>query len=323
MNIYKKYQDELTYPQKTALEGEIAYAVATSNHDEDIVYKMYAILSTVPKEYYLFVLGSFHEMCELPDEIYTRIRNELTYGEVPLWIWKNKCIADLTESMKLSAQASANLSANMYTIKKKILESAFVLFCRKTSIILKEPIIELCQEILENNKLDFLYSACTFLIQELSELPKRKASRKLLQEVMTCTIDIRDILSFSIEYETLKPKNKGKIKSKPSKKEGNVLKEVFEFSCDDFKTSEEIQEEIQKKTQEIFNSLLILPISKKEKKKTTFIVKKYFNGSKSGTALKTFSTKQEAENFIKDILEKFPDLKNTCTFVIEHGILNN
>lgn len=308
MRKYTEYSENLTYLQKAALEGEIAFSIATTNHDADLIYRIYSILITVPKNYYSYVLSCFRELCELPEEVFFKIRSEITADNVPLWIWRNKCIADLKESLKLSVQNHSDVSANFKKIRKKLLESAFILFCRKTSMIHGTPVIELCDEILNDNSLEFLHVACSYIKKEIEITTEPRLTKKLLKQIMTSCFDIRDILSFSIEYEEFKKHIKENAKEDEKGK-----KEKKKSSLEESESFDEI-------IQTFFNAVTSV---KKPQENIQYVVRKVFKGSGKGTVLKTFDTKSEAEDFIAGIMEQFPDLKSTCTFIIEQGKLRS
>ena len=98
---------ELTYAQKLALDGEIAYAIATSNHDDEVLYRMYSVLATIPKDLYNFVLDAFERLSDISQEKIDRVRAELALGKVPLWIWENTPFPRPTSYIDTSVLSSA------------------------------------------------------------------------------------------------------------------------------------------------------------------------------------------------------------------------
>ena len=308
MNNYPNYQDKLTYTQKVALEGEVSFIIATSNHDEDIAYRIYTTLNSVPADLYPFLLGCFRKMCDLPDELFIKIRNEINLNNVPLWLWRNKCIADLKESIKLATRTGADLSANPKTLRKKLLESSFILFTKKVACVYPQAAIDLCRDITETEELEFLHTACMVLAQELSNLKtNKKPTKKILNTVMSTCIDLREFLCFSVEYQ--------------ENKRNGIPEEQEEPSEESEMSAEEVIKEMDNLIQSFFDAVPKKTVIQQPEQDTLFIVKKYFKGSKSNTVLRTFKTKKEAESFVKEILEQFPDLERTCTFVIEHGVI--
>lgn len=326
MNNYPDYREKLTYSQQLALEGEIAQVVATSNHNEDLVYRLYSILSTVPKKYYSFILSCFRNLCDLPESTFFKVRNEVVFGKIPMWIWQDKCLSDLKENLRSATRGGVNVDANIPEAKRKIIESAFMLFCRKIAMALPEEATNLCNLVLEESTLSPLHKACTLIIPEIQNFPKNKTTKKAQLAVFDTLFDVRDTLCFKLEYDDEnEPKKKSQKETTRVKHQVNkevvVRKEISEELPEDLPTLEDIMQGINDITQTFFDAV---PQSYAEKampqQNKLYIVKKYFKGSGCSTVLKTFTTKAEAENYIKEILQGYPELKKTCTFVIEHQI---
>ena len=312
---YENYQENLTYIQKTALEGEIALLVASSGNDAEIIYKMYLTLASVPKEFYSIVLSCFRNLCDFPEDTFIRVRNEVTLGSVPLWIWRNKCIADLRDSLKFSAQGSVELGANTKKSRLKLVESAFILFCKKVAFLHPAPVIKLCSEISEHNELEFLHTACFLIIRDLSKIAsKKKLTKRLAQAIMECNFDIRELLSFAVEY------NQPKRKNAKNYMNSSIIDNVCEGEIPEEFNREEEPEKPSDAIDSI-ESLVQAAFSSLQSTQERFIVKKVFKGSKQETVLNSFPTRIEAEKFVRQLIATCPDLNKTCSFVIEHGVL--
>lgn len=319
--------NNLTYLQKVALDGEIAFAIATSNHDDEVILRMYSILTSVEKEEYPYILDSFEELSNIPVEKIQRVRAEIALGRVPVWIWENKVISDLKECIKLSDSNpnQSSTSANQKTLKFKLIESAFIFFIRKITMLSPYISKNTCLRVLNENDLRCLHQACSYLLEEIKEFPleirvTKETFKKLLEE----HFDLRDTLSYKIETKALnmllaQEKNKNQIKTtthenfkiksikniedkKPVVEQKNTFEAAF---------NELIQ------TDEIFQAIFQTKNTQKPKE---YIVKKIFKSSGKEATLETFRTKKEAESFIKDIITNMPELLQTCTFVIEHQI---
>lgn len=311
-----KQKKELTFSQQVALDGEIAYAIATSSHDDEVIYRMYSVLLTVPKELYGFVLESFTRLSEIPEEKIMRVRSEITLGKVPIWIWENKCISDLKECIKYSTQNQniSSITANPKTLRIRLIESALIFFVRRTAMLSPQAAYNLCIRILDERSLKCLEKVCTYLIGELSELPmKSKVSKETLQKIMENNFDLRETLSFKLEIKALDIlDNKEDLTKKSNKVSFKIKDEVIKAILEAAGGAEEAENPIE--------TLITATLQNEQTENTDFVVKKIFNGSKKVTTLETFKTREEAENFIKTILSNMPELSQTCTFVIEHQI---
>ena len=308
-------KDNLTFLQKAALDGEIAFAIATSNHNDEVLFRMYSILSSVEKNLYSYVLESFEEMGNLPEDKIQRVRAELALNKVPVWIWENKCVSDIKECIKISEQTAnqSSITADQKKLKMKIVTSAFIFFTRKIAMLSTKVAHDFCIHIMNERGLESLNSACTYLLNELEELQSdKKITKELFKKLLDEHFDIRETLSYRIETKALLMMNKNeenlKYESKNNSKEQNRSTEknteVINF------TNQMI------KAEEILSSLL----NPKSKDSTDYVVKKVFYGSNKVTTLETFKSKAEAEEFIEDIIKNMPELLQTCTFIIEHQI---
>ena len=93
--------DNLTQLQKIAIEGEVAQALYTAIHDEDVLYRLYVILKKTPKELGYYVLEVMRNLTSIKEEKLYKVIAEVSSDEFPLWIWINKVIADIKFSLGL------------------------------------------------------------------------------------------------------------------------------------------------------------------------------------------------------------------------------
>ena len=315
-------KNDLTYLQKVALDGEIAFAIATSNHDDEVLFRMYSILTSVDDDIYPYVLDCFEELSNIPVEKIQRVRAEIALGKVPMWIWENKTVSDLKECIKLAdpATSMSSTSADNKMLKLKLVESAFIFFIRKVAMLSAQASKSICLKILEEPKLECLFQACSCMLQEIEELPmNKKVSKETFKKLMEEHFDMRDTLSYKLETKALNMLIR-------SEKEEAKRKPKVELNKESFKNEE--MPERQKSFEEIFNEFLaeddvfqaIFQQANSFEEPKEYIVKKIFKSSGKATTLETFKTKREAESFIKDIITNMPELLQTCTFVIEHQI---
>lgn len=304
---------ELTYAQKIALDGEISYAIATSNHDDEVLYRMYSILLTIPRDLYRHVLESFVRLSNIPEEKIQRVRAEIALGKVPLWIWENKCISDLKECIKYSGQAlnQSSITANQKLLRINLVKSALIFFIRKIAMLAAKPAYNLCLKILDEPELEQLQEICTFLLHDLSELDLTdKINKSTLMQVIESNFDLRETLSLKLEIKAMEMMDRSEKSDKPDKPPVND--EILNAILGKVRGTKETTKSIE--------DLINTAFSSDEEEPTAYVVKKIFNGSGKSATLETFNSKKEAEEFIKDILTNMPELSQTCTFVIEHQI---
>lgn len=307
--------DNLTNLQRVAIRGEAAYAVSTATHDAEIKYRIYSILKEVEEEYKLFLIEAFKEAVTFSDGIVDRLYLETLTDKVPVWLWVEKAIADMKESLILTEVTSVSrASVNKVEERKKIIESAFMNFARKALMTNVEASEQLFNEILDDNGLSFLHTSCFYLKSSCEEMrDSGTVQDKVPEELMECHFDIRDMLSLRIETEALELLNNDKteLKFKPKKK---VIKKTEKINISPDMTEDEIKELVSQKMMSLF--LEDFEEDKPKKKQFKYVVNKVFNNTQISTTIRVCDTKEEAEEFIKRIKREYPELQNTCEFFI-------
>lgn len=323
----------LTHLQKKALEGEIAYILGTSPHNAEIKFRTYILLSELnedDKPIALEIIKSLVKIDESEiDKLYLEAINPDT---VPLWLWIEKSIADIKEALSFSENYSrSDVKLDKKDCRKKIIESSFILFARKALIVSPTAAYELCKEIINTKELEFLEASCFYIMQTCQEFLREKEETIIDSNIMNCLFDFRERLSYKIENQSLS------LYSKPSDmkipvpfdefikkfvesdncivenlnpKETDTEIEIHHFNI---KGLEEITTIINKEMQKQLNK----NTCKKSVKNPTYIVKKVFNNAQNqDIVLKECKTRQEGEQFIKEINKEFPELLRTCSFTI-------
>lgn len=307
----------LTNLQEVAINGEIASIISTSVHNADIKYRIYYILKEIDEELKPFFMNGFKNIVTFNDNIIDQIYLETLHGTVPVWLWIEKTIMDIKEAMRLmDTTISSTLSINKKSSKEQIIESAFVVFSRKALFISVEASEQLFDKILNDVDLDFLHTTCFYLKSCCEEVRDMGTVQdKIPEEIMKCQFDIRDVMNFVIEFKALKKISKKKRKNYTKKKpkvEKIVTTEQINITPD--MTEEEMSELINKKIMEAFHGLISAPLQ--ETTQLKYVVNKVFNNTQISTSIRTCKTRKEAEEFIKQIKEKYPELQKTCKFFI-------
>lgn len=323
-------ENNLTYLQKTALKGEIAYAVSTCSHNADIKYRLYLILKDMNDELKPFVVEAFKEAVTFDEEIIDRIYLETLSDKVPDWLWVEKVIADIEVSVKLgdTGYAGAKLDINKINERKKIVESAFISFGRTAILLSPLSANILFNSILENNNLDFLSTACFYLKSICEEVLSENPNAKVNREIMELEFDIRGMLRTSAELETLEELENNPLKNRkpvqPRKKPVQNKTIVIEGSI----TPNELSEYLSQKVIELFEGIKEPNESsstsnsnhevqnKTSNKPIKYVVEKVFYNSNVRTDIRECKTEKEAIEFIERIREEYPELQSTCDFII-------
>jgi hypothetical protein len=326
-------EEQLTYLQKAALKGEIGFALSTSSHDTEIKFRTYLILKEVEDKFKPFIIECIKEAVTFDETIINRIYLEILNGTVPVWLWVEEAIADIKIHLN-SAQISSSiltglkLSIDKLQERKNLIESAFILFAREAMMISPLAVKQLLEEVLEDNDLDFLQSACFYLQESCKEIQKFKNSEEVPDKLMSCVFDIKKILSFGIETKELSRLNRFEKKQKtyekvtkqplPTEITGEVVAEGS-FTVDNTFTSEEISQYISEKIAELFEGNVSTHsyLKPKQPSSTVYVVKKVFTDSGISTNIRVCRSEEEAVNFIKKIIKEYPELTNVCEFQVE------
>ena len=292
--------DNLTQLQKIAIEGEVAQALYTSIHDEDVLYRLYTILKKTPKELGYYVLEIVKNLTDISEEKLYKTIAEVSSDEFPTWIWTSKVVADIKFSLKV-ATAEKNISEAKISkkeIQQKILTSAFVHYCRSIAVQSPEAATKLCEAVLadETSKVEFLGSTCFSLLEEIKELPPKK---KIPEKILHTSINVQNILSYNIETQLVEgEKTTAKLKSEATEK-----------------LKKDIERLMEKQSKLEQRSTDIIP--------TKYSVVKYYKEIGVSTTLKSFGTEEEAIQYIELINKNFPDLTKTCELFIHEEPIQN
>ena len=321
----KNTLDNLTFRQKLAIEGEVSFILSTSFHDAEVLYRLYSCISEAPKKIKPYIFETFKKLTFFPESTYIKLKGELGVDEPPMWIWEDKVIEDVQQCLLLPDSFNIDkVSFNKKALKRNLIKSAFMMFCTKVGGTYQEALRPLCNKILEINNLEFLHESCFFILSCLSESLEagqvkisKKEKLKRIKEVFITTFDVHEFLSFQIELKSL-ANMKNSVKEKDERTEDTEDEEKVMKMIDENGNVQDVSEDIKGLLSELFFEKNIKEGRKKKRVKDSFIVKKIFNSSKCSTTLKTFDSEEEAEKFITEIAENYPEILDTCTFVIEN-----
>lgn len=308
--------DKLTYMQQLAIDGEIAYALSTAPHNAEMKYRVYLILKEVREDFRSYVVESVKKMTKFPEGELERVIWELTQNEPPLWIWVERCIADLelaSFGLELTNTPESRLSLRKNTAKQSLVTSAFAKFIRDVSIICSQAARELLIAVMQNQQLDFLHPVCVFSLEELKSFEQiRPPKKKIPFKVMNFSFDIKNMLSFALETEALEHMQKKSKKVEVSA--DDLIKKAKASDKQGF--IEALDEVISSIVDQAIENLAEDEEPKEKPKTTKYVVMKRFKQNNVQIPLRDFKTKKEAVAFIKELIENFPELKNDCVFDI-------
>ena len=324
--------ENLTHLQKVALQGEVALVLNSAPHDAELKYRSFILLQEVDEKLREFVLQGIKDFTEIPETEIDRIYLEVKTNQVPVWLWVEKCVADLRTALKSEDMALVigRAKIDKKNCKKSIIESAFIQFMRNAMSLSVQASRKVCLEILDCYDLEFLHASCFYLLSVCDSISEFKSIKetKIPMKLLDCTFNIRNILSFKMETKALDFLNRSEkepIWNDRAQHEGEFT-HVIELDSKKAKqlTTEQLSNFLSQKITELFEETTSKeesfkntpPISKPEQAPHRFVVKKVFKGMDEGIVLRDFENKKEAEEFKESIERKFPDLLKTCEFII-------
>lgn len=309
-----KENHKLTYMQKVALEGEIAYAVGTAPHNAELKYRIYVILKELKEDLRGYVIEAVKNITKFPEGELERVIWELTQDEPPLWLWVERCIADFkmaTYHAELTNTPECRLFIDKKQAKLNLVRSSFNLFIREVSLCSSKAARELLLKVMEDEELEFLHPSCVFCLQELQVLEQERLPKaKIPMTILDKSFDVKHMLSFVMETEALERSEKKS--AKVADKAQNLMEKAKKEDKQGF--IEALDEVISSVIGETIEELA--DHESKDSSGTRYIVIKRFLQSNLQVPLQDFKTRSEALLYVDELIKNFPELKKTCTFDI-------
>ena len=300
--------DKLTNLQRIALRGEIAYALSTCAHDAEMKYRIYVILKEVEEKYKPFLIQEFKDSTNFDEVIIDKIYLETLTNKVPVWLWIEKVIEDIKTALALvpAKDQGALISIDKPEERRKVIESAFISFARKALMICPDASEQLFNEMLKDIDLEFLHTACFYLLSCCDEVRDLGyANDKTAEALLDCQFDIRDLLSLRVESEMLEPA-KRRLSKALSKKPKTEVKTI---EINGSISREDLSKYLSEKIAELFEGT-------SDDSDIKYVVKKVYKNTDISTEIRTCETQEEAEEFIEKVKKAHPDLQNTCEFIV-------
>lgn len=214
-------ETELTLYQKTAIDGEVSYAVYTSPHKEEMLYRLYLLLIRTNPNFREYLVKSMRSVLKDSFEFeLDRILLYLSECEVPLYLWINRTKADIVNFLITyndNLFTSTNLPINKVSAKEKIVVSSFTSFVRRALFTCPLSTKLLCEDILrevekekdlpeDEQYFTILRPACFMMLQELNEAQEIWKHEKgeeveINDAIMNLSLDLNDRLDVDTETE--------------------------------------------------------------------------------------------------------------------------
>lgn len=280
-------KENLTHLQYIAIEGEVGIALGTAAHKDEMLLRMYLMLTNVPKKYKPYLVRAIKDNVDLPEEDIERILLEAESNVPPLWLWVNRTVSDIKVSLILGDYSSVprelRLPVKRKELREKTVTSAFVYFIRKVSMVCSDAAKALVEAVSQEDDLEFLHIACFALLGEIAELQAEKKSKPVTDDfLIEVSFDPRDPLSFINE------------------------KKAIEEPVEDIKSILETIEGAESKKKKVIKKETIVE----------FEVVKVFKEEGVSTTIRKFGTEEEAVAFIEDLKTRYPEIIEKTPLII-------
>jgi len=305
----ENFKDNLQFMEQVALEGEIAFYLCTSPHDEEMLYRIFMLIEKAPSYALDYLINEIKEQVSLPEELIDTVILQAINHEVPVWIWLDRTIADIKQLVSGidSFSSPFKLSVNKKEARQKVLISSFCIFIKKLCYINSLAATTLLNHVLNNEDVEFLHTACFMLKDFIELLNGDRPPKKIIgRDILDISFDPKESLNFSKMFAL-------RENPKPLEEEENLKLDLdnLEFTENEsiltsrkqFEGISKILESIVEQLSDKSSSSIEVVIDSGEK----YVVVKNQDGYKA--LLKIFDTKEEAQEYINDIKEKAPDLK--------------
>lgn len=317
-------ENKLTHLQKTALEGEIAYALSTSMNNADLKLRIYMILKEIPMDLLGETIQIIKKAVTFDEAIVDRIFLEITLGKVPEWLWLERAIADLHDALKIITpdMSDSKLSINKTEERKKLIKSAFISFGRKAFLMSPKSAQKLFKAVSEDEKLSFLSTCCFYLSSRCEEVINNyKVDDEPREELLNVHFDLRDTMNPMAEIKSIEELEKNPLqnnKSVKDKLEAPANKKTIKSEVvliEGEISPSELSNFISEKVIELFSKNQPVTRTKKEPK-IKYVVQKVFKDSNVTTDIDSFDTEEEAQKYIEQMKKKYPDILITGDLII-------
>ena len=323
--------ENLTQAQKIAIEGEVAKALVTAKHNAEILYRLYTIMKSAPKDVAVYVIEAAKKVLSIDEVKLNRVLLEACTDDYPYWIWIERTVQDLKLSLTLAIADGmlCNSDIDKKLAQQMILKSAFVYYCRSISVVSPEAALRLCRYILDEEpvNLGFLSEVCFSLIHDISGLENK--DKKLPENIFHSSFDIKDMLSFSVETKILSDLDK--MEKKPTRKRKSKSTDNLQLKLEPIETNSDSikafkieaplngsSKEIADTVNDLIAQIVNEQISKKPPKKhERYAVVKKFKGETGDLTMKVFNSSKEAEEFIKEMKKEYPTMFRNCEITIK------
>lgn len=312
--------ENLTNLQKIALKGQVARLLLASTHDAELKVNIYRMLSECDKQYRGLFLEAIKESVKLDEETINRIYFEVLMKNVPVYLWIENVIEDIKWMLNpySTVMSLSKVSIDKTQEKQNMLTSMFIRFGRELILVCPDAVEMLLDTILENDELEFLYSACTYLKGCCKEIKNSKYySPDISNDIFKYSLNMTEPLSLAEETSKLARSSDNQKAKKPTYETPRSIIQITKIDLNNnaHELSEGMPSDFPKEELQKLIDYLI-PLQEMPHERVGYVVQKTFKNTNIKEDIRECDTEEEAMEYIKEVYEKSPDLQRTCELKI-------
>jgi len=302
--------ENLTEIQKIALQGEVARTLLSSTNQAELKLNIFFLLDEAKPEYRDILLRTLRESTDLDKETLESIYFYVTKNITPINLWIATIVAEMKRMLSNSGDVlfkTEPLPFDKNTEKKNLLKSMFMYFVKKLVLISPDAVEMLLDNLLQDTTFDFLESTSILVKEFCQEVKNSKYyAPEISKEILKYSIFNTGILSY--ENETKKVNTNFKQEDTPEstfKPEGAI--KIVQINLKD---NTLINPEEAKAFIEHFALL------EENNEKVSYVVQKVYKNTNLKIDIRPCESEKEAEEYIDKINKEYPELNETCKFII-------
>ena len=300
--------ENLTEIQKIALQGEVARTLLSSTNQAELKLNIFFLLDEAKPEYRDVLLRTLRESTDLDKETLESIYFYVTKNITPINLWIATIVAEMKRMLSNSGDMlfkTESLPFDKNTEKKNLLKSMFMYFVKKLVLISPDAVEMLLDNLLQDTTFDFLKSTSIFIKEFCQEVKNSKFyTPEISKEILKYSISATGMLSYENEMNRIS-ENLEQEKSIPEEDDLNPKKTIKIVQINQVMNPEEAKALIEH-----------FALLEENDEKISYVVQKVYKNTNLKIDIRPCESEKEAEEYIDKINKEYPELNETCKFII-------
>ena len=305
-----KYEN-LTEIQKIALQGEVARTLLASSNKAELKLNIFFLLDETQPECRDILLEALKESTDLDKETLESIYFYVIKKVTPVNLWIATIVAEMKRMLSNSSDSffkAEPLPFDRNTEKKNLLKSIFMYFIKKLVLISPDAVEMLLDNLLQDTTFDFLKSTSIFVKEFCQEVKNSEYYvPEISKEILKYSISNAGILSYESETKRIDRnfKQEENIPESTFKPEGAIKVVQINLKDNTLINPEEAKALIEQ-----------FALLEESNEKVSYVVQKVYKNTNLKIDIRPCESKEEAEEYIDKINKEYPELNETCEFIV-------